>query len=34
VLKLFEDRLMITKVGHTVVIPDYAFFKRLFDKTV
>ena len=20
--------------GHTVVIPDYAFFKRLFDKTV
>jgi len=25
---------MITKVGHTVVIPDYAFFKRLFDKTV
>ena len=34
VLKLFEDRNMITKVGHTVVIPDYAFFKRLFDKTV
>ena len=34
VLKLFEDRTMITKVGHTVVIPDYAFFKRLFDKTV
>ena len=34
VLKLFEDRHMITKVGHTVVIPDYAFFKRLFDKTV
>ena len=33
-IKLFEDRLMITKVGHTVVIPDYAFFKRLFDKTV
>lgn len=34
VLKLFEDRTMITKVGYTVVIPDYAFFKRLFDKTV
>ena len=34
VLKLFEDRHMITKVGHTLVIPDYAFFKRLFDKTV
>ena len=34
VLKLFEDRHMISKVGHTVVIPDYAFFKRLFDKTV
>jgi CRP/FNR family transcriptional regulator/CRP/FNR family cyclic AMP-dependent transcriptional regulator len=34
VLKLFEDRNMITKIGHTVVIPDYAFFKRLFDKTV
>ena len=34
VLKLFEDRHMITKIGHTVVIPDYAFFKRLFDKTV
>jgi CRP-like cAMP-binding protein len=34
VLKLFEDRHMITKVGHTVVIPDYAFFERLFDKTV
>ena len=34
VLKLFEDRNMITKVGHTVIIPDYAFFKRLFDKTV
>ena len=34
VLKLFEDRHMITKVGHTVIIPDYAFFKRLFDKTV
>ena len=34
VLKLFEDRHMITKAGHTVIIPDYAFFKRLFDKTV
>ena len=30
VLKLFEDRLLISKVGHTLNISDYKFFKRIF----
>ena len=30
VLKLFEDRLLISKVGHTLKISDYKFFKRIF----
>jgi len=32
VLTMFEEKSMITKVGHTLVIPDYLFFKRLFGK--
>ena len=34
VLTLFEEKNMITKVGHTLVIPDYLFFKRLFGKNL
>ena len=34
VMKLFEDRTMISKVGHKLVIPDYVFFKRLFGKSL
>ena len=34
VMKIFEERGLITKTGHKLSIPDYAFFKRLFDKTV
>ena len=30
ILKMFEDRNMITKVGHKVVIPDYNYFRRFF----
>ena len=30
VLKLFEDRMLISKVGHTLKISDYKFFKRIF----
>lgn len=30
VLKLFEDRLLISKIGHTLKISDYKFFKRIF----
>ena len=30
ILKLFENRNMLRKHGHTVVIPDYAHFKRFF----
>ena len=30
ILKLFEDRNMLRKHGHTLVIPDYAHFKRFF----
>ncbi len=33
VMKLFEDRMMITKTGHKLVIPDYLFFKRIFGKS-
>ena len=33
VMKLFEDRTMITKTGHKLVIPDYLFFKRIFGKS-
>ena len=34
VLTLFEEKSMISKVGHTLVIPDYLFFKRLFGKNL
>ena len=34
VLKLLENKSMITKVGHTLVIPDYTFFKQIFGKSV
>ena len=34
VLTLFEEKSMITKAGHTLVIPDYLFFKRLFGKNL
>ena len=30
VMKTFEDRGLITKTGHCLTIPDYAFFKRIF----
>ena len=30
VMKIFEDRGLITKSGHKLSIPDYAFFKRIF----
>ncbi|MBT5955773.1 MAG: Crp/Fnr family transcriptional regulator [Candidatus Marinimicrobia bacterium] len=34
VLTMFEEKSMITKEGHTLVIPDYLFFKRLFGKNL
>ena len=34
VLKLFEDKSLIFKTGHKLVIPDYLFFKRLFGKNI
>ena len=30
VFKLLEDRHMLFKVGHILVIPDYSYFKRVF----
>jgi CRP-like cAMP-binding protein len=30
ILKLFEDRSLITKDGHRVLIPDYLYFKKCF----
>jgi CRP-like cAMP-binding protein len=30
ILKLFEDRSLITKEGHKVLIPDYLYFKKCF----
>ena len=30
VLKMFEDRMIISKTGHTLKITDYKFFKRIF----
>ena len=30
VLKLFEDRMLVSKRGHTLKISDYKFFKRIF----
>ena len=34
VLKMFEEKNLIIKTGHRVVIPDYLFFKRLFGKNL
>ena len=34
VLKMFEDKNLIIKTGHRLVIPDYLFFKRLFGKNL
>ena len=33
VLKILENKNMISKEGHTLVIPDYGFFKQIFGKT-
>jgi CRP-like cAMP-binding protein len=30
ILKIFEDRQLILKEGHKVLIPDYLFFKKSF----
>lgn len=30
VMKMFEERGLITKEGHKMTIPDYGFFKRIF----
>ena len=30
ILKMFEERNMLTKEGHKVVIPDYNYFRRFF----
>ncbi len=34
VLKILENKSMISKVGHTLVIPDYSFFKQIFGKSI
>ena len=34
VLKMFEEKNLIIKVGHRLIIPDYLFFKRLFGKNL
>ena len=34
VLKMFEEKNLIIKTGHRLVIPDYLFFKRLFGKNL
>ena len=33
-LKMFEEKNLIIKTGHRLVIPDYLFFKRLFGKNL
>ena len=30
VMKTFEERGLISKTGHKLIIPDYSFFKRIF----
>ena len=30
VFRILEDRHMLFKEGHTLVIPDYSYFKRVF----
>ena len=34
VLKMFEEKNLIIKNGHRLIIPDYLFFKRLFGKNL
>ena len=34
VLKMFEEKNLIIKIGHKLIIPDYLFFKRLFGKNL
>ena len=33
VMKILENKDMISKEGHTLIIPDYRFFKQIFGKT-
>jgi len=33
VMKILENKDMISKEGHTLIIPDYSFFKQIFGKT-
>tara|TARA_B100000029_G_scaffold481992_1_gene531549 strand:+ start:549 stop:1235 length:687 start_codon:yes stop_codon:yes gene_type:complete len=33
VLKILENKSMISKEGHTLTIPDYTFFKQIFGKS-
>jgi len=33
VMKILENKAMISKEGHTLIIPDYSFFKQIFGKT-
>ena len=33
VLKILEKKNMILKEGHTLLIPDYTFFKQIFGKS-
>jgi CRP/FNR family cyclic AMP-dependent transcriptional regulator len=34
VLKILENKSMISKEGHTLIIPDYTFFKQIFGKSI
>ena len=34
VLKILENKSMISKEGHTLTIPDYNFFKQIFGKVL
>ncbi len=34
VLKILENKSMISKEGHTLTIPDYTFFKQIFGKVL
>ena len=34
VLKILENKSMISKEGHTLTIPDYTFFKQIFGKSI
>ena len=30
VLKLFEEKDLVIKEGHTLIIPNYTYFKKIF----